>query len=213
MRRGDEFDLRWMTPTTEVDLCGHATLAGAHVLFEQGHLAAGTPARFHTRSGLLTAEKHGNWIEMDFPATPPAVAAAPEGLEAALGARATYTGRSRFDCLVEIDSPAELRKLAPEMSAMARASGRGVIVTSRSDVPEYDFLSRFFAPAAGVDEDPVTGSAHCALTPYWAAKLGKTEMLAYQASARGGVVRVRMQGERVRLSGQAVTVMHAELLY
>ncbi|MFB3825905.1 MAG: PhzF family phenazine biosynthesis protein [Bryobacteraceae bacterium] len=210
---GDGYRLRWMTPAVEVDLCGHATLAGAHVLWEDGHLAAGAPARFYTRSGPLSAEKHGEWIEMDFPATPGEPAAAPEGLARALGVKPVNAARSRFDILVEIESPEQLRSLRPDFTALAREDARGIIVTSRSDDAGYDFLSRFFAPAVGINEDPVTGSAHCCLAPYWAARLGKAEMIAYQASARGGVVRVRTAGDRVRLAGQAVTVLRGELLF
>ena len=208
----DGFRLRWFTPTVEVDLCGHATLAGAHVLWEEGHLAAGAVARFHTRSGLLLAARRGEWIELDFPATPPEPAAAPAGLAEALGIRAVWTGRSRFDYLVEAESAAVVREMRPDFTALARAEARGVIVTSGADAPPYDFVSRFFAPAAGIDEDPVTGSAHCALAPFWGARLGKTEMTAYQASARGGVVKVRLAGDRVILGGQAVTVLRGELV-
>lgn len=213
LREDGGFRLRWFTPAVEVDLCGHATLASAHVLWEQGHIVGGEPARFHTRSGLLTAVKSGGWIEMDFPATPPAPAPAPPGLAEALGVEPIYAGRSRFDLLVEIESPEQLRRLAPDFAALARADARGIIVTSRSGVPEFDFLSRFFAPAVGINEDPVTGSSHCCLGPYWTARLGKNDLLACQVSARQGIVRVRTEGDRVHLGGQAVTVLHAELLY
>ncbi|HWQ56985.1 MAG TPA: PhzF family phenazine biosynthesis protein [Bryobacteraceae bacterium] len=206
------YSLRWFTPAVEVDLCGHATLAAAHVLWEEHRLAAGEQARFHTRSGLLLAEKEGAWIELDFPATPAEPVPAPDGLERALGTGVVYTGRSAFDLLVELESPEILRNLKPDMAALAQLPVRGVIVTSRSDEPEHDFLSRFFAPASGIDEDPVTGSAHCALAPYWGAKLGKTAMTAYQASKRGGIVRARLQNHRVILAGQAVTVLRADLL-
>jgi predicted PhzF superfamily epimerase YddE/YHI9 len=210
--RENGYDLRWMTPAVEVDLCGHATLASAHVLWEEGHLAPDTEARFHTRSGLLRAERLGEWIELDFPATPDEAAAPPPNLVEALGIQPVYTGRSRFDYIVEAPSAQAVRQMKPDFTALARVSVRGVIVTARSDTPEYDFISRFFAPGAGVDEDPVTGSAHCCLGPYWTTRLNKTAFLAYQASARGGVVRVRVEGERVRLGGQAVTVLRADLL-
>jgi PhzF family phenazine biosynthesis protein len=209
--RQDGYDLRWFTPELEVDLCGHATLASAHVLWEEGHLPAARQARFHTRSGLLTADRAGDRIEMDFPATPPEPAEAPAGLAAALGAEPRYVGRSRYDYLVAVDSPEELRRLQPDFQRLAELAVRGLIVTSRSDMAGFDFLSRFFAPAAGINEDPVTGSAHCCLAPFWAARLHKTEMNGYQASARGGEVRVRLAGERVRLGGQAVTVLRGEL--
>lgn len=211
-RREDGFSLRWFTPAVEVDLCGHATLASAHVLWEEGHLTPDEPARFHTRSGLLTATRDGAWINLDFPATPAASADAPADLIEALGAPAVWLGKTPFDYLVEVESEATLRALAPDITRLARVPTRGVIVTSRGAAPEYDFVSRFFAPAVGINEDPVTGSAHSALTPYWAERLGKTAMTAYQASARGGVLRVRLNGERVVIGGQAVTTLRGELL-
>jgi PhzF family phenazine biosynthesis protein len=208
----DGYDLRWFTPAVEVDLCGHATLASAHVLWEDGHLKPTQQARFHTKSGLLTADRRDAWIELDFPATPPAVAPAPAGLVDALGAKPTFVGRSRFDYLVEIENEAIVRALTPDLNAVSRVEARGVIVTSRADArSQYDFVSRFFAPQSGVPEDPVTGSAHCALTPYWSAKFGKNDLVAYQASARGGELRLRLDGDRVRLGGQAVTVLRGEL--
>lgn len=211
--RPDGYDLRWFTPAVEVDLCGHATLASAHVLWEDGHLAAARQARFHTRSGLLTADRRGAWIELDFPVTPVQPAATPASLSHTLGAEPVFVGRSRFDLVVELDGEAAVRRLAPDLGAVSRIEGRGVIVTSPADAGRpYDFVSRFFAPQSGVPEDPVTGSAHCALTPYWAAKLGKTELTGHQASSRGGTVRVRLEGDRVRLAGQAVTVLRGELI-
>lgn len=211
--RRDGFDLRWFTPTVEVDLCGHATLASAHVLWEDGHLPRNTQARFHTKSGVLTADWHDPWIELDFPSTPVVPAEAPPGLAAALGTEPRFVGRSRFDYLVEVNDEATVRGLNPDLGALAKVPARGVIVTSSTaDESEYDFVSRFFAPQSGVPEDPVTGSAHCALAPYWAAKLGKTDLVAYQASARGGEVLLRLLGDRVELSGEAVTVLRAELM-
>jgi PhzF family phenazine biosynthesis protein len=208
----DGFGLRWFTAALEIDLCGHATLASAHVLWESGVLPSTAQARFHTRSGLLTCERRGDWIEMDFPATPPAEVTTPPGLLEALGVEAaTYAGKTKFDYFIEAPDAVLVRKLDPDMRALRHFDVRGVIVTAASDDPGFDFVSRFFAPQSGVDEDPVTGSAHCALAPYWASKLGKREMTAYQASARGGVVRVRPEGERVVLGGQAVTVFEAEL--
>jgi len=207
----DGFDLRWFTPAVEVDLCGHATLASAHVLWGDGYLAPGTQARFHTRSGLLTADARGAWIELDFPATPAEPAAPPAGLTAAVGATPRFVGRSRFDYLLEVDGEDVVRGLKPDFGALARVDARGVIVTSRAAASSYDFVSRFFAPRAGVNEDPVTGSAHCALAPYWSAQIGRPELVGYQASARGGTVRVRLQGDRVILGGQAVTVLRGEL--
>lgn len=207
----DGYDLRWFTPTVEVDLCGHATLASAHVLWEDGHLKPTAQARFHTKSGLLTADRRDSWIDLDFPATPPAPADAPAGLNEALGAKPRFVGLSKFDYLVELDTETAVRNLDPDLGAIARVPARGVIVTARADQGKYDFVSRFFAPQSGVPEDPVTGSAHCALAPYWSAKLGKKELMAYQASARGGEIRLRLEGQRVRLGGQAVTVLRGEL--
>jgi PhzF family phenazine biosynthesis protein len=206
------FDLRWFTPTVEVDLCGHATLASAHVLWEEGHLAQDQPARFHTRSGVLGAEKKGAWIEMDFPATPAEPVARLEALEAALGVKAKYTGRPRYDYMVEVESEEEVRALKPDFSALRQLKVRGVIVTSRAFGSGYDFVSRFFAPGSGIDEDPVTGSAHCCLGPFWKERLGRDNLVGYQASARSGFVRTRCVGDRVHISGQAVTVLRGELI-
>jgi PhzF family phenazine biosynthesis protein len=211
--RNGEFDLRWLTPAIEVDLCGHATVASAHVLWEDGHLQEGRQARFHTRSGLLTADRKGEWIELNFPAKIAAqIDDLPELLSGLGVKQARFVGKSAFDYFVEIESEEAVRAVSPNLSALRKFSVRGVIVTARSSSAEFDFVSRFFAPGAGVDEDPVTGSAHTALGPYWGEKLGKTEMTGYQASARGGVVRVTLAGERVLLGGQAVTVMTGELL-
>ncbi len=213
LRRVDDgFELRWFTPTVEVDLCGHATLASAHVLWEAGYLKSAQPARFHTRSGLLTAERRGKWIEMDFPAEPEQPTTPPDELIEALGGAPVYVGRNRFDYLVELATEEAVRELQPDFSALRKVSTRGVIVTARAASPGYDFVSRFFAPQVGVDEDPVTGSAHCCLGPYWGSRLGKEELTGYQASARGGIVRVQLTGERVILGGQAVTVLRGELL-
>jgi len=206
------FDLRWFTPTVEVDLCGHATLAAAHVLWESGTLAGDKEAAFHTRSGVLKARRRGGWIDMDFPAEPAAaVTDAPAALVEALRIRPKFIGRNRLDYLVQINSESALRSVEPDFRLLKNVTGRGVIVTSPSESGDFDFVSRFFAPGAGIDEDPVTGSAHCCLGPYWAPKLGKTAMFAYQASARGGTVGVEVKGDRVILRGQAVTVVRGEL--
>jgi PhzF family phenazine biosynthesis protein len=211
VREGDGYRLRWFTPAVEVDLCGHATLASAHVLWEDGHLACDRQARFLTRSGLLTAQRKGEWIELDFPATP-AVAASPlPELTRALGITPTFVGKNRFDYLLEVASERVLRQMQPDFAALASVAGRGFIVTSRAEAPPYDFVSRFFAPAAGINEDPVTGSAHCCLGPYWKERLDKDSFLAFQASARGGVIRVRVAGPRVLLGGQAVTTLRGQL--
>lgn len=207
----DGWRLRWFTPVVEVDLCGHATLASAHVLWEEGRLAPDEPARFHTASGPLTAERDGDRIRMDFPAVAETAADTPDGLAAALGTRPAYVGRSRLDLLVEVEDEAALRALAPDFRALARIDARGVICTARGQ-GGHDFVSRFFAPRVGIDEDPVTGSAHCVLAPYWAAKLGRRALVGWQASRRGGEVRVEARGERVTLAGRAVTTLRGELL-
>ncbi len=206
------YDLRWFTPETEVELCGHATLASAHVLWEENHLAAGEDARFHTKSGLLTAKQKDGWIEMDFPAEPERAAVPPPELAAALDIVPVYAGKNRFDYLVEIESENVLRRLKPDFSLLGTVPTRGVIVTARSLSGRYDVISRFFAPAVGINEDPVTGSAHCCLGPYWQKRLKRYQFYAYQASARGGEVHVRVAGDRVMLSGKAVTVLRGEIL-
>ncbi len=210
-KQDDGYSLRWFTPAVEVDLCGHATLASAHTLWEQGYLTAGAQARFHTKSGLLTAEQQGDWIELNFPAKPEKAAESIPGLAEALGCTPTYVGMSQFDCLVEVESEAIVRALKPDFARLVAIPARGVIVTSRASTPGYDFVSRFFGPRVGVLEDPVTGSAHCVLGPFWGQRLGREQLTGYQASPRGGVVRVRLAGERVRLGGQAVTVLRGEL--
>jgi len=212
VRRGDVFDLRWLTPAVEVDLCGHATVACSHVLWEDEHLPAGSQARYDTRSGRLTADRRGDWIELDFPAKIAGPAEPSPGLLPALGlSKANWIGKNVFDYFVEVDSEEILRSLRPNHSELRKEPVRGVIVTARGH-NGFDFVSRFFAPGSGVDEDPVTGSAHTALAPYWGRKLGKSEMTGFQASARGGVVRVRLNGDRVIIGGQAVTIMRAEFL-
>jgi PhzF family phenazine biosynthesis protein len=211
VKQPDHFDLRWFTPKVEVDLCGHATLASAHVLWQQGQ-ATSDEIRFSTRSGILKAIRHGDDIELDFPVKPETPADAPSGLLEALGASAKYVGKNQFDYLVEVESEAALRRLAPDFKRLATVPVRGIIVTSQSANPKFDFVSRFFAPASGVDEDPVTGSAHCCLGDFWRKRLGKTEFVAFQASARGGVVKVRVQGDRAFLGGRAVIVAKGELV-
>jgi PhzF family phenazine biosynthesis protein len=208
----DGFNLRWFTPSVEVDLCGHATLASAHILWEAGMLTRQQQARFHTRSGLLTAESKGDEVELNFPATPEEPTTAPSGLIDALGLVPRYSGKSKFDYLLEVDTEELVRKLTPDFSLLRKLPIRGIIVTSPADSAEYDFVSRFFAPAVGVDEDPVTGSAHCCLGPFWSKKSGKNDFVAYQASPRGGIVRVRVDGDRVYLGGKAVTVLRGELI-
>ncbi|MEN6664268.1 MAG: PhzF family phenazine biosynthesis protein [Phycisphaerae bacterium] len=230
--RGEGYSLRWFTPACEVELCGHATLASAHVLYEQDRAGAGEAIRFHTASGLLTMHRRDGWIEMDFPAEAAHEAPPAAGMLAALGIaggqgkmrgrdlsmrdlslgdahatkQVTFVGRNRFDYIIELSSEAALRALAPNWAMLLPVETRGVIVTCTCDDRRFDFVSRFFCPAVGVNEDPVTGSAHCCLGPYWQGRLGKSELTGYQASARGGVVRLRVSGPRVMLMGQAVTV-------
>jgi len=196
----------------EVDLCGHATLASAHVLFTEGFLDPGGQARFHTRSGLLTATREDDWIELDFPAEPAEEVSPPPELIQALGVTPEYVGRNRMDYLALLYSEETVRGLTPDFGLLATLPAVGVIVTSASSSKDYDFVSRFFAPSVGIDEDPVTGAAHCCLAPFWVKRLGRNDLMGYQASARGGRVRVRWEGERVRVMGQATTVLRGELL-
>ncbi len=209
--RDAAYQLRWFTPTTEVELCGHATLASAHVLWASGAVDRTEPIAFDTRSGTLRAVRRGDWIELDFPATPEQETPCNIDLERALGATPVYVGKSMFDFLVELPTEEVVRDLEPDFLLVERANARGIIVTAQCGSADHDFVSRFFAPQSGVAEDPVTGSAHCCLGPYWARRLGRDELVGYQASARGGTVRVRVQGDRVILAGQAVTVFEAEL--
>jgi predicted PhzF superfamily epimerase YddE/YHI9 len=196
-------DLRWFTPTVEVDLCGHATLACAHVL--------GGRARFHTRGGVLTCAPVGDgWIEMDFPSDPPIATEVPPEQLGIDGVK--WFGRSRFDFLVELEDASAVRSLQPDLGRLAALGGRGVLVTAAGDRPGIDCVSRFFAPNVGIAEDPVTGSAHCVLAVFWGERTGRRELVGEQASTRGGVVRMRRQGERVVLGGQAVAVSEVRLL-
>ncbi len=209
------FSLRWLTPTVEVDLCGHATLASAHVLFSEGLLEGWETAVFHTRSGRLTGRLDGEFIELDFPQKRAEETAVPEELLPALGlitAEVRFTGKGGGDYLIILEDEQRVRSLRPDFAALAKLPVRGVIVSGAAEGGEFDFVSRFFAPGSGVAEDPVTGSAHCTLAPYWAGQLGKEAFVAYQASARGGVLEVRLEGERVKLRGQAVTVLRGEIV-
>jgi len=209
-----EWNLRWFTPKVEVDLCGHATLASAHVLWQRGETA--DALRFQTRSGILTAVREGDAIRLDFPAQPAAESSAPSGLTDALGVTPKYVGRSRDDLLVVVDDVRTIINLKPDFARLANIDTRGVIVTAPSDNQGdrqgIDIVSRFFAPRVGVPEDPVTGSAHCCLAPYWAERLGKAELRAVQASTRGGELTVRLTGERVELVGHAVTTLEGRFL-
>jgi PhzF family phenazine biosynthesis protein len=211
-KQAEGYNLRWFTPAVEVELCGHATLASAHVLWEIGLLEQGDQAIFHTLSGLLAANQKGKWIEMNFPAKIEEPTIAPAGLIEALGVPVKYVGKNQFDYLVEVESEDIVRNIKPDFGLLLSVAARGIIVTSLADSDEYNFVSRFFAPNVGVYEDPVTGSAHCCLSPFWSERLGKDELVGYQASARGGVVKVRYAGDRVYLGGQAVTVLRGELV-
>ncbi len=212
LRRTDGFRLRWFTPLVEVKLCGHATLASAHLLFERGCMRKDQVARFHTRSGLLTARYIQGWIELDFPQLPARKVKAPALLLEALKLKPLFVGRNGMDYLVEVKDEAEVRGARPDFDRLARSGARGVIVTAAAK-KKYDFVSRFFAPAVGINEDPVTGSAHCCLGPFWAAKLNKRELSAAQVSSRGGVLQLRLEGKRIRILGQAVTVLAGELQF
>jgi PhzF family phenazine biosynthesis protein len=211
---GGTFRIRWCTPTVEVDLCGHATLASSHVLFETGHVKPDEQIRFTSRSGPLGAKRYGQWIELDFPARPESAAQTPADLPPALGITPLYVGKNVDDWLVLADSERTVRQMQPDFGKLKAFchNGRGVMVTAQAESPGYDFVSRFFAPGAGIDEDPVTGSAHCCLGPFWMPRLQKKEFTAYQASARGGIVHVRVAGDRVILGGEAVTVLKGELV-
>ncbi len=209
-KEGEGYNLRWFTPNAEVELCGHATLASAHILWEKGYLKKDLEAKFSTKSGLLTARMNEGWIELNFPALTEEKTESPIDLLEALGTQAIYVGKSEFDYLVEVESEEIVKKMKPDFMKLLKVPTRGVIVTSRSRA--YDFVSRFFAPKVGVSEDPVTGSVHCCLGPYWQKKLNKNEFVAYQASERGGILRVKVADDRVLISGKAVTVLEGELL-
>ncbi len=207
----DGFDLRWFTPRFEVDLCGHATLASAHVLWTS-KVTPVSQIRFHTRSGVLVARRDGDWIALDFPSDPPHESEPPAGLTAALGVTPIWTGRGKWDVLIVVERAQDVRDLNPDFGPIAAMEMRAVTVTAPSDQDDADFVSRFFAPAAGINEDPVTGSAHCMLGPFWARRLNKTSLVGYQASYRGGFVRVAIGSDRVELAGQARVVMNGHLV-
>ena len=218
-KQGTDFNLRWFAPGGESDLCGHATLAAAHILWEHGFLKPDEEARFHTRSGLLKARYKGDWIELDFPSLPPRPLEKDKNawmditsfLDEALQVTPLYIGKNLYAFLVEVDCEKTVRDIKPDFTKLASIPGGKVMVTARADTPEYDFTSRFFTRGVSDNEDQATGSAHCCLGPYWGAKLGKDELVGYQASARGGVVKVRLAGDRVSLGGKAVTVFKGEL--
>ncbi len=213
IKEGDGYRLRWFTPEVEVDLCGHATLATAHILWDHSYIARDKEIQFYTRSGLLTTRGKGNWIEMDFPIYRERKVPAPDHLLDGLGVQSNYIGKNKMDYLVHIESESILRNIKPDYSILSKVDMRGVIVTSPCDSGEYDFICRFFAPRVGINEDPVTGSAYTCLGPYWKQRLGKNHLKAYQASKRGGEVQVHLLGQRAFISGQAITVMKTEILY
>ncbi len=215
-RLNSTFQLRWFTPTTEVSLCGHATLASAHVLWEESILKTEEQAIFHTKSGILKTTKHEDWIEMVFPSWKVEQVDHDPKLSKALGISPKYTGKYVTQTgnlyLVEVDTDREVYELQPDFRLLSETDARGTIVTSLATVKDYDFVSRFFAPALGIDEDPVTGSAHCYLTPFWAEKLKKNELTGFQASKRTGVIHCRLSQDKALLRGKAITVFRGELL-
>lgn len=209
--RDGQFELRWFTPACEVALCGHATLATAHTLWEEGRLAPRDSARFSTQSGNLIAAPLGRQIELDFPSRPPTECEAPQGLADGLGVTPLWVGRDDDDYLVLVESESDVQNCSPDFASLRRVETRGVIVTAVSDKERIDFVSRFFAPRVGIDEDPATGSAHCALTPFWAERLDRSSMAAAQISARGGSFEVELAGDRVKLKGTCVTTVRGTL--
>ena len=215
-RANSAFQLRWFTPTTEVSLCGHATLASAHILWEESILKTEEQALFHTKSGILKATKHADWLEMVFPSRKVEQVDTDPKLSKALGINPKYTGKYVTQTgnlyLVEVESDQEVYELQPNFRLLSETDARAMLVTSIATAKDYDFVSRFFAPAVGIDEDPVTGSAHCYLTPFWAEKMKKNELTGFQASRRTGVIRCRLSQDKVLLCGQAITVFRGELL-
>lgn len=212
IRSAHGYNLRWFTPKAEVDLCGHGTLASAHILWQEGLVREDEAILFQTRSGVLSSRRQGSSIILDFPLLPEHQIDPPEGLARSLGTSPVYVGLSEHDILVEVGSEEALRQLRPDYSAMLELTVRGVIVTSKADGQEFDFVSRFFAPKIGVNEDPVTGSAHCCLASYWSKRLMKNDLVARQVSVRGGVIGMNIKGGRVELLGEAVTVTKGEIV-
>ena len=205
------YQLRWFTPTIEVDLCGHATLAAAHVLWETGTLTPTEIASFQTLSGNLSAERAGDKIILDFPSEPATSQTAPAELLNSVNVAPLFVGKNRMDYLIEVGSIEDLTQLSVDYTQLKKVAARGLIVTAQSQTNDFDFWSRFFCPAVGVNEDPVTGSAHCCLAPYWATKLGRNELRGFQASERGGTIDVQLKQDRVRLGGVATTIFSGEL--
>jgi PhzF family phenazine biosynthesis protein len=206
------YRLRWFTPVTEVNLCGHATLASAYLLFNKSFMSRDQLIYFYTRSGELQAMMADGWVTLNFPAFEEKPFIETDKVREALGVNPVEVVKSGENVIVELETSDEVRNLNPDFIKLMKIPLHGVAVTARSDVPEYDFISRYFAPWVGIDEDPVTGSAHACLGPYWRKRLKKKKMIAYQASARGGVVKVEIQGNRVLLGGQAILILEGELL-
>ena len=202
LEKDGAFELRWFTPETEVDLCGHATLASAHIIFTLGIIPATEDAVFSTKSGILTARRKNDLIEMDFPSEEPWEVKMPEDLLMATSSAPLYVGRNRFDYIALYESEETIRSAVPKLGHVRKLDSRGLIITSVSSSHRYDFVSRFFAPNAGIEEDPVTGSAHCCLCPFWSRRLGKKELTGYQASERGGLVHTRLLEKRSLLVGE-----------
>lgn len=210
IKQDDGFNLRWFTPKKEVDLCGHATLASAHILYETGITDKAKEIRFFTKSGVLRASKKDDFIELDFPLEEDKETDAPHGLTEGLKVKPVYVGKNRMDYIVEVESEDIVRGIQPDFEVLKKIATRGIIVTSLSGRPGIDFVSRFFAPAYGIPEDPVTGSAHCCLGPYWRRRLKKDEFMAHQVSDRSGFLKVRVGKDRVYLGGRAITVFCAD---
>lgn len=211
-KKNDHFRLRWFSPTMEVDLCGHATLAGAHILWEQNIINNKSIISFNTNSGILSIKKAKDRIVMDFPSEDAVETECPEEIIRSLNIKPLFSGKNRFDYIVEVGSEELVRTIKPDFGILAELNTRGIIVTSDSESRDYDFVSRFFAPNAGIPEDPVTGSAHCCLGPYWSRKLNKTKLTGYQASERSGTVYVDIKEGRVFLGGNAVTFSSGKLI-
>ena len=210
-KQGDLWSLRWFTPTVEVDLCGHAPLASAHALWSHGYADPSETLQFTTRSGILTASYADGWITLDFPNEAPHQIATFAALNDALGFTPQWVGQNRMDIMVRVETEAQVVDYAPDYMRLATVDTRGIILTAPSSTAGIDFVSRFFGAGAGIGEDPVTGSAHCCLAPYWGEILGKTALIGAQRSARGGIVRTQLVGDRVKLIGQAITIMQAQL--
>ena len=205
------WSLRWLSPTVEVDICGHATIAASHILWQEGLLQPTETVIYHTRSGQLTAKQEGQTIVLDFPALPAKECASPKNLSEGLGVVPLLVGSNEMDYLALLEDEETVRNLSPKLDTLRSIDCRGIIVTAKSNSSEYDFVSRFFAPATGINEDPATGSSHCCLAPFWAARLGKSRLIGRQLSARGGVIGAELVGERVLLRGSAVTILRGEL--